>query len=420
MKKDNYEVVLTNKNYDVIIVGASFAGSALAIELGQAGFQVLLLDHMSFPKPPAQTYPFFNNGIHILKKLGLGSFLEEIKSPVIRHILFQFEDIQIKGKMPTFKGLNRNFGIKRSDLDFALFKKAISYDNVTCVQGFRVAKLVKQGDQVVGVEGVNRLGQTSQFLANMVIGADGRNSIVRRELNLQPIRDIPADYTYYHGSLRGLEPMNPAHFECYRFLDKILAVFPTAKHQHGVYVTLPNSNQKLIDAFKQNPEEAFMEHLKTQFTQIDFQHRVKHAKLLTNIVRLRNYSSHWYEGLGKGWALVGDAVVFKEPCMGQGVYDAMYMGRYLAKLLKKSPDWKQSTNLLSYEYNRHLVEMFKEPFELSVVLTRYQTITTEEKMIHQMISAHPQATAKFLGIFNYANQVHELNSTIEQVAKNRK
>jgi 2-polyprenyl-6-methoxyphenol hydroxylase-like FAD-dependent oxidoreductase len=416
---NSYNIVTTTKNYDVIIVGASFAGSTLAIELGQAGFQVLLLDQMSFPETSSRTYPFFNSAVDLLKELKLESYLEEIDSPTIRHILFQFDEICIKGEVPVVNKENRSYGVKRSDLDFVLFKKAISYENVTCLQGFQVTKLLREMDQVVGIEGVNRLGEMFQYTAKMVIGADGRNSIVRRELNLQPILNLESDYAYFHGSLSGLEPLNPLHFEVYRVLDGILAVFPTTKNQYGVYIIFPHSKQSWMDAFKQDPEDAFIRYLETEFSQINFQHRLKHAKLTTRVESLTNYSNYWYEGLGKGWALAGDAVIFKEPCLGQGVHDAIYAGRYLAELLKKYPDWKYSASTLAYEYNRHLVEKFKGPFDLSGVLTKQQKLTAEEKMMHQMISTYPEATEKFLGIFNYANNMNDLNRTIEQIMKSK-
>jgi 2-polyprenyl-6-methoxyphenol hydroxylase-like FAD-dependent oxidoreductase len=414
-----YDLITTNKNYDVIIVGTSFAGSTLAIELGQAGYNVLLLDQMSYPKSSSCTYPFFNSAVHILKELNLESYLEELTSPTIRHILFQFDETRIEGRVPVVHQETQSYGIKRKDLDFALFKKAISSETVTCLQGFQVTKLLKQMDQVIGIEGINRLGETFQYTADMVVGADGRNSIVRKELNLQPVQNIASDYAYFHGSLSGLEPLNPLHFEVYRVLDRILAVFPTAKHQYGVYVIFPHSNQKWMNAFKQNPEEAFIRYLETEFSQIGFQHRLKHAKLTTKIESFTNFSSYWHAGSGKGWALIGDAVIFKEPCIGQGVYDAMYAGRYLAKLLKKYPNWKYNASTIAQEYNRHLVEIFKGPFDLSLVLTKQQKLTAEEKMMHQMISANPEATEKFLGIFNYANNMNELNSTIEQIIKNK-
>jgi 2-polyprenyl-6-methoxyphenol hydroxylase-like FAD-dependent oxidoreductase len=417
--QNNYDVVTKNTNYDVIIVGSRCAGATLAIELGKAGYHILLLDQANFPDTMSQTFPFLNSGVKIAKELDLAPFLEEITSPIIRHIRFQFDDIRIEGRIPVVGNESASYGIKRKDLDFALFKRAISLENVTCLQGFRVTKLLKIGEQVVGVEGINRSGETFQYTANMVIGADGRNSIVRKELNLQPIQDIASDFAYFHGSLSGLEPTNPPHFEVYRVLDRMLAVFPTAKHQHGVYVIFPHSNQKWMNAFQQNPEEAFIQYVKTQFTPINFHRRLTHAKLTTKIESLTNYSNHWYTGMGMGWALAGDAVIFKEPCIAQGVHDAMYGGRYLAKLLKKYPDWNHSANTIAFEYNRHLVEMFKGPFDLSQVLTKQQTMTAEEKMMHQMISMYPEATGKFLGIFNYANSLDDLNKTIEQIMMNQ-
>src|SRR6478736_8899800 len=60
-----------NKTYDVIITGASVAGSTLAIYLGKAGFHVLLVDQATFPKDTLSTHTFFNNTVALLREIGV-------------------------------------------------------------------------------------------------------------------------------------------------------------------------------------------------------------------------------------------------------------------------------------------------------------------------------------------------------------
>jgi 2-polyprenyl-6-methoxyphenol hydroxylase-like FAD-dependent oxidoreductase len=400
--------------YDVIIVGARCAGSTLAIELGKAGFGVLLLDQARFPSDTLSTHTFFNNTVHILKELGVADFLEHTNAPIVRHVLFQFDEIQIQGELPIVHNEKRSYCIRRRYFDHALYEKAISSDAVTSLEGFRVRRLLFEGDRVVGVEGVHESGETMQFTANWVVGADGRNSIVRKELRLQPEREIPTDFAFFYSYFTGLEQQPPAKFEVYRIYDRTLVIFPTTDQQFVVFVAFPLTNHAWLDQFKQNPKQAYLRFLSTQFPEISFRSRLAHAKLVEDVKGLIGFNNYWYPGMGKGWALVGDAVIFKDPGVAQGMYDAIQGARILANILKKY-SWDRDLETMKNEYEKRLKEEFQELFELGVVLTKNQLISAEQKMVQQLISKHPEATEKFLGIYNRANTIADLNQTIGKI-----
>src|SRR5919109_4386214 len=77
-------------DYDVLIVGARLAGSALAALLGDAGYEGLLVDRASFPSPTLSTH-FFRGGRAgaVLQRLGV---LEEVLAldspPLVRELRF--------------------------------------------------------------------------------------------------------------------------------------------------------------------------------------------------------------------------------------------------------------------------------------------------------------------------------------------
>ncbi|TCS96673.1 NAD(P)/FAD-dependent oxidoreductase [Hazenella coriacea] len=404
-------------DYDVIIVGSRCAGSTLAIELGAAGYDVLLLDQATFPSDTLSTHAFFNNTVHTLKELGVWPYLEQIEAPEVRQVRFQFEDIKIEGELPVVHHEERSFCIHRKHFDLAMFQRANSFETVTSLEGFRVRKLLKNGEQVFGVEGVDRSGKEMKFQASLVVGADGRLSKIRRELALQPKREVPTDFAFFYGYLTHFKQEPPTKFEVFRIYDRTLVIFPTADDQYVVFTAFPLTNKAWLDAFIQDPSDAYFRFLQTQFQEISFQHRIEEAKLVGKVKGLTGFNNHWYSGMGKGWALAGDSMVFKDPALAQGIHDAILEARSLAEVLKKHENWDQHWDEMKEEYESRVEKSILDRFELGLVLTKNQLMTSEQKFIQQVISTHPEAIKKFLGVYNYANSIDELNQTVANILK---
>lgn len=53
-----FDDLATRDSYDVIVVGARVAGATVAALLGDAGYQVLLVDRDAFPSPTLSTHFF--------------------------------------------------------------------------------------------------------------------------------------------------------------------------------------------------------------------------------------------------------------------------------------------------------------------------------------------------------------------------
>ena len=64
-------------DYDVIIVGARVAGSALAALLGEQGHRVLLLEKAHFPSDTLSTHFFRAPALRVFERL---SVLDEVRS----------------------------------------------------------------------------------------------------------------------------------------------------------------------------------------------------------------------------------------------------------------------------------------------------------------------------------------------------
>ncbi|GAA3325733.1 hypothetical protein GCM10020331_058820 [Ectobacillus funiculus] len=56
--------------------------------------------------------------------------------------------------------------------------------------------------------------------------------------------------------------------------------------------------------------------------------------------------------MGKGWALIGDAVSFKDPAVGQGMHDAIYESRILSEILNTHSSWDDNWEEMANTYQK--------------------------------------------------------------------
>jgi 2-polyprenyl-6-methoxyphenol hydroxylase-like FAD-dependent oxidoreductase len=399
------------ENYDIIIVGARCSGATLAIELGKEKYEVLLLDQSNFPSDTNSTHAFFNNTVYMLRELGVMPLLEKTTAPPIRRVLFQFNDIAVEGDMPIVHNEEYSYCIPRTYFDQVMYDCANSFESVTSLEGFRVSRLLRSNRRVIGVEGVTQTGESKRFTAKLVVGADGRRSTIRSLLGLLPKRKISTDYSFFYSYLTGLEQSDPPKFEIHQIKGSTLAIFPTSDQRYVTFIACPNTSTNWLRAFRQNPRQAYVQYLKMQFPIIDFEKRLKNARIVDKVKGLFSFDNYWFPMMGKGWALVGDAAIFKDPGVAQGMHDAIFAARTLAAVLKEH-DWEKEENKMILAYEERVQEKILGLFELALNMTKYKPGTPEQRKVQQIISQYPNVKEKFFGIYNYANGLEELNEEI--------
>lgn len=166
------------KKYDVIIVGASLAGSSAAIELGKYGLKVALIDKAAFPrrKPCGEGLSCF--GLSQLEKLGL-------KETVLNLPHNTYDGYKIKaGKLSKLipNPWRAGITIQRSILDNAVLKKALQFPSVEAHLSTNVTALTDGEVQC----GVRRLS------ARKIILASGTNTALLKNLRCRVFRSGPS------------------------------------------------------------------------------------------------------------------------------------------------------------------------------------------------------------------------------------
>jgi 2-polyprenyl-6-methoxyphenol hydroxylase-like FAD-dependent oxidoreductase len=189
---------MAKNQYDAIVVGARCAGSPTAMLLARKGYRVLVVDRARFPSDTISTHLLHPPGVAALKRWGLLDRLTATGCPSIHTYAFDFGPFTISGT-PGTGDAPVAYGPRRTVLDKLLVDGA-SEVGAEVREGFTVEDVVIEDGRVTGIRGHSRDGQTVTEHARVVIGADGRHSLVARAVKPEQYNEKPqllcGYYTY--------------------------------------------------------------------------------------------------------------------------------------------------------------------------------------------------------------------------------
>ncbi len=159
----------TSDEWDVVVVGAGPAGSAAALSAlrTRPDARVLLLDRADFPRDKSCGDGIAPHALDELARMGAAHVLaDRVPIPTLRLR-------SPAGRLAVSKAARPNYVVPRSLFDARLVEAAVARGAVLRRQRVRT---VQAGSDGVLVDGCTR--------AAVVIGADGANGVVRRQLGI--------------------------------------------------------------------------------------------------------------------------------------------------------------------------------------------------------------------------------------------
>ena len=334
--------------HDVLIVGAGPAGSALAIHLARQGRDVLLIDRAEFPREKACGEGIVPAGVAALERLGV-----EVHGVPFHGLRYRHGQRLVHGEFP---GGHFGLGIRRRDLDAALFEAARAERNVTVLTGIRVDAPLFECDRVTGVRAADL-----EFRATLTIAADGANSALRHKLGWDASKP-----TRRHGMRRHYRATEPAPDWVEVWLNP----------DYETYIT-PLPNQELLVATLGNAH-AEPEGLEP----ID---QPLGAAPLTVRAHTR---------VGAGCVLLGDAAGNCDPITGGGVTHALLTAELLATHLREFPPTLDTLRAFDYE-REQLLRSFRRLTAGVLALNRHPSLTDPALAL---LSSSPWLFSRLLGI----------------------
>jgi 2-polyprenyl-6-methoxyphenol hydroxylase-like FAD-dependent oxidoreductase len=329
-------------NYDAIVVGARCAGSPTAMLLAQRGYRVLLLDRARFPSDVISTHVVHPLAAASLARWGLLDRVAESGCPAIHTYAYDFGPFTLEGA-PGAKEASFAYCPRRTVLDKLLIDAA-ARAGADVREGFSVDDVLMEDGRVVGVRGSSGGGRSFAEHAPIVIGADGRTSLVARAVVPEQYNERAPLLAIYYAYWSGL-PMH-GRFETYirphrgfaaaethDGLTMIVGGWPQADFVAGIKSDVEGNFQKLLDLVP------------------SFAERVRSAKRETRFAGAVT-PNYFRKAFGPGWALVGDAGHLKDPITGQGILDAFRDAERLAVAVDEALSGARPFDAAMADYQR--------------------------------------------------------------------
>jgi 2-polyprenyl-6-methoxyphenol hydroxylase-like FAD-dependent oxidoreductase len=299
-----------SRQYDAIVVGARCAGAPTAMLLAREGHRVLLVDRATFPSDTISTHIVHPPGVAALDRWGLLERLEATGSPRFDRYSFDFGPFAIAGS--PARRTTHSLCPRRTVLDALLVEAAVEA-GAEVREGFTVDRLLGDNGRVTGISGRSKGGAAVTERARVVVGADGRNSFVAREVGAPRYNERPTLAVGYYAYWSGLEADG---FEGFIRPDRAFATVPT---NDGLTIAIANWPYSEFESNRTDVEGSFMRTLDLAPELVE---RVRAATRETRFLGIADLPNVFSRPYGPGWVLVGDAGYHKDPITAQGISDA--------------------------------------------------------------------------------------------------
>jgi flavin-dependent dehydrogenase len=364
----------------VVVVGGGPAGAAVATFLRARGHDVLLLDEARFPRDKVCGEGVSPEAWPLLAAMGAADDVRALGPRLLRGMTLTAPD------GTSFRGFYRGhdhagFALRRVVLDACLLGAA-RRAGVEVREGVRVAGLVMDRGRAAGV--VTETGEA--VIAPLVVGADGRRSVVGRRLGL--LREHPRLRKFavrgYWSGMSGLEDMGEMHVVAGGYCG----VAPLGRADANVTFVLDASEMRAAGG----DLDAFYRATLRRWPRIAA--RLEGATLDGPPKAIGPLALEASRVSVPGAALVGDAAGFYDPFTGEGVTLALRGAEMLAGVADRVLRGAGSLR----EYDRLRDAATRDKFRLNRRLQRVVAWPALANAVARRLARRPDLADRLVGI----------------------
>lgn len=312
---------------DVVIVGAGPAGSAAAILLAERGWSVTLLDKAAFPRPKICGEYLSPEAARVMDRLGVLKAVDAAGAQSLSGMRIIAPDgTVLDGTYPTsgpWRGYRDHaLAIRREVFDRILLERARALP-VDVRERHRVTGLIVEGGLVRGVKTESADGAPVEVRSRLVVGADGRASVVAHALGLVRSHRLKRLALIQHVS--GIEGLGDRG-EIYVDPPDYSILNPVAPGIVNLSLVVPLAHAKPFSSRL----ETFMEARLRQLRHVPA--RLAGMKAEGPVMAMGPLAYRVGEPRVGGVLLAGDAAGFYDPFTGEGLYTALRSAELLAEV----------------------------------------------------------------------------------------
>jgi 2-polyprenyl-6-methoxyphenol hydroxylase-like FAD-dependent oxidoreductase len=365
---DGYGMAGIARSYDIVIAGGRVAGTAAAIGLAQQGYRVLLAERVAMPSDTLSTHFLWPDGVSALGRLGVLDEVLAEGTPEIHYFQSWDGKERLVADLVEIDGVDFGLCPRRTLLDGLLFERAAASRGVDAIDRARVVRLLHDGERVTGVE-LDYGGERREVAAGLVIGADGRNSLVAREVGAEKADVMPPGRYWYYAYFRSATPPEPT--DSFIVSSAETDFIGSTLTNDGLQMVLYGAYDDDFESFRENHEANYLDRVKAHPAGARILAEAEPASTVYGIAGIEGY---YRRAHGPGWALVGDAVHQKDPIAGRGISDALREAEWLAAALEDGI----SAAALD-RYARMLREITWPKYQLAHIVARPDRYRTDEQ-----------------------------------------
>lgn len=353
--------------FDAIVIGAGPSGATTAMYLAKTlgKERVLIVDKAAFPRDKICGDAQGRKAAAIMKELGIYEEYTQLPGQKIYGITLSSPNgTQVHLDVASRSEPAPGYVHKRKVFDNFLASNAKRF---ATFRVFNVTDMIIEDNRVKGIIGTNDKGEREEIHANIVLAADGANSIVAQKfgLNKNPQEHFIVATRQYYKGVKGLTDRIELHLVKH-LIPGYFWIFPLPNGEANVGLGMI---VKDMQAKKVNLKEATLREIKENPL---FKDRFKDAVPLEDVkgwnLPVASFHRKCY---GNGFLLLGDAASLIDPLSGEGIGNAMISSRIAAQVAIEAIASKDFTEGFLKKYDERLWETIgpeiKANYKLQVI-----------------------------------------------------
>jgi 2-polyprenyl-6-methoxyphenol hydroxylase-like FAD-dependent oxidoreductase len=323
---------MASATYDIITVGGGLGGAALALAMAEHGARVLVLERESHFRDRVRGEGMHAWGVPEARALGIYERLRETCGVEVRwwDTYLRADQIDHRDFPATTPHHSPLFGFYHPEMQEVLLT-ATTQAGAEVRRGASVREVKPGGVPSVVLE---QEGRVEEAHARLVVGADGRNSLVRTGAGF-PVQHDPA-WRLFAGVLLDNSPLSPDAWHEVLDPDRGQVVFlcPVGRGRVRAYFGYPKDTHRRFQGVADLPR--LVEESVRTGAAAEIYAEARAIGPLATFEADDTWVEHPYRA---GVVLIGDAAATTDPTIGQGMSLTLRDARVLRDQLLSHDDW---------------------------------------------------------------------------------